>query len=415
MPEEQAYYLLVNISAGSGAATTHLPLNLCLVLDRSNSMQGARLQAVKAAIHQIIDNLQPDDTLSLVVFNNRPRVVLSGQFLGDKTHAKSIVSTIQAGGGTEILPGLSAGLEQIARHRSPSSVNQLILLTDGQTYGDEATCVEQARRAGAQQINISTIGIGLDWNENLLDQIAAASSGFSVYIDSPEKVRNVFTETMRNLQQVVFRELLMVVRSDSRLRLHEAFLVAPQIERLPVHMGQLKLGPLSAEQEKRLLLEFRVKDPPPGGECRAGLKVQVDNSSAALNGKSWVIREVGVEFSPPPLPDRPIPPSITRALGKLAVFKMQEKVMTDLESDRRDQATRRLEMMATQLLNLGEVNLARAALTEARQIQQTGYISAEGRKKIHYGTRALSTGALARRERLATIALPIPAKSSRTG
>jgi hypothetical protein len=85
-----------------------------------------------------------------------------------------------------------------------------------------------------------------------------------------------------------------------------------------------------------------------------------------------------------------IPPTIVTALGKLAIFKMQEKAMTDLESGQISAATQRLETMATRLLNLGETDLARAALLEAGRLARTGDLSAEGRKKIRYGTRSLS-------------------------
>ena len=85
-----------------------------------------------------------------------------------------------------------------------------------------------------------------------------------------------------------------------------------------------------------------------------------------------------------------IPASIITALGKLAIFKMQEKAMDDLEKGQVSAATQRLETMATRLLNLGETDLARAALLEAGRLARTGDLSAEGRKKIKYGTRSLS-------------------------
>ena len=77
-------------------------------------------------------------------------------------------------------------------------------------------------------------------------------------------------------------------------------------------------------------------------------------------------------------------------MGKLAIFKMQEKVMTDLDQGSIIAATQRLETMATRLLNLGETELARAALLEAGRLSRTGNLSSEGRKKIRYGTRSLS-------------------------
>jgi Ca-activated chloride channel family protein len=108
------------------------------------------------------------------------------------------------------------------------------------------------------------------------------------------------------------------------------------------------------------------------------------------NRRNWEWVDIFAEFTPKIEDSVEIPPTIVTALGKLAIFKMQEKAMADLENGRISAATQRLETMATRLLNLGETDLARAALLEAGRLARTGDLSAEGRKKIRYGTRALS-------------------------
>ena len=118
MPEEQAYYALIEVAPAGDLPSSRLPLNLCLVLDRSTSMQGMRLQQVKEATRQIVDKLQPEDALSLVVFSDRAEVLLHSQRNIDKAMAKSIASTIQPSGGTEMLQGLSAGLKEVERFQS---------------------------------------------------------------------------------------------------------------------------------------------------------------------------------------------------------------------------------------------------------------------------------------------------------
>jgi len=86
----------------------------------------------------------------------------------------------------------------------------------------------------------------------------------------------------------------------------------------------------------------------------------------------------------------PVPPDIVAAMGKLAIFKMQERVMQDIEMGHLEPAVSRLKTMATHLLDIGEVELARAALLEAGRLAETGNLSAAGRKKIRYGTRELT-------------------------
>ncbi|MFQ5612979.1 MAG: DnaJ domain-containing protein [Anaerolineae bacterium] len=390
MPEEQAFYALLEITSATDLATARLPLNLCLVLDKSTSMQGMRLQQVKEATRQIIDRLTPDDVLSLVVFSDRAEVLIPGQNNIDKAMAKSIASTIQPSGGTEMLQGLLAGLKQIEENRTESSVNHIILLTDGQTYGDEDGCREQAEWAGLHQISLTTMGIGSDWNEDLLDQMAASSGGNSVYIDSPRKVVDVFKSIIRELGSVIARELIMTLNPANNVRLEEAFLLTPHIRRLDFRGEQAVLGPLGTNQGKTLLLEFRLSNlQTVGGKRLARITVEGDVPGQS-NRRSWEWSEISVEVSNAPDLPVEVPPTIVTALGKLAIFKMQEKAVADLERGEISAATQRFETMATRLLNLGETDLARAALLEAGRLSRTGNLSPEGRKKIRYGTRALS-------------------------
>jgi len=389
MPEEQAYYVLLEATPAGDLPSSRLPMNLCLVLDRSTSMQGMRLQQVKEATRQIIDKLQPDDALSLVVFSDRAEVLLPGQRNIDKAMAKSVASTIQPSGGTEMLQGLSAGLKEVGRNKSDTSVNHIILLTDGQTYGDEQGCLEQSDWAGLHQISLSTMGIGSDWNEDLLDQMAARSGGTSTYIDSPRKVIDIFKDTVRNLGTVVARELVLTLDPSPGVRLEEGFQITPHIRRLEVRGTKVALGPLGTGQGKSLLMEFRVQNLPSGDQRLVRITIEGDVPGQA-NRRSWEWVELTAHVSETPNLSVEIPPPIITVLGKLAIFKMQEKAMADLEAGEIGTATQRLETMATRLLNLGETDLARAALLEAGRLARTGDLSAEGRKKIRYGTRALS-------------------------
>ncbi|RME71718.1 MAG: VWA domain-containing protein [Chloroflexi bacterium] len=388
--EEQALYVLLDIAPATDLPVSRLPLNLCLVLDRSTSMQGMRLQQVKEGARQIIDRLNPDDALALVVFSDRAEVILPSQKNIDKAMAKSIASTIQPSGGTEMLQGLLAGLHELEKHRTPESVNHLILLTDGQTYGDEQECLERAQWAGMNQISLTTMGIGSDWNEQLLDQMAAVSGGTSVYIDSPRKVVDVFKTTIRNLSSVVARELTMSINPANGVTLVEAFQLVPYIQRLDVRAEKAVLGPLATGQGKSIVLEFRIKsESVPSNKRVARITVEGDLPGQESR-RSWEWIDIFAEFVPSRDTGVAIPPPIVTALGKLAIFKMQEKAMDDLAQGRISAATQRLETMATRLLNLGETDLARAALLEAGRLARTGDLSAEGRKKIRYGTRALS-------------------------
>lgn len=389
--QKQALYVMVEITPAADLPTARLPLNLCLVLDRSTSMQGVRLQKVKEGTRQIIDLLTDKDSLGIVVFSDRAEVILPSKIGIDKAMAKSIASTIQPSGGTEMLQGLNAGLKELKRNQTADSVNHLILLTDGQTYGDETECLKRAEWAGHNQISLTTMGIGTDWNEKLLDEMATATGESSLFIDSPRKVVEAFKAAVRSMSSVVAREMTMSANASAGIQLKEAIQVSPQIRRLNLQTEKALLGPLATGQGKVLMLEFVVQSHAEPGRTRLA-RITIDSNIAGATGqRSWEWVDLYADFvAEPPEEAAGIPATIVTALGKLAIYKMQERAMTDLEQGHISSATQRLETMATRLLNLGETELARAALLEAGRLARTGDLSAEGRKKIQYGTRALS-------------------------
>jgi Ca-activated chloride channel family protein len=387
--EEQAFYVLVEVMPAPEIKGKRPPLNLCLVLDQSTSMQGERLQRAKDAASYIIDRLSEDDIFSLVAFSDKAETVLPGRQRPDKARAKSVVSAIGSRGGTEILQGLEAGFDEIEKSRLLDSINHLILLTDGQTYGDEEGCLKQAEIASQRHISITTLGLGADWNDELLDQIAARSGGTSAYIDSPTKIMEVFRDKIRSLRSVLARELVLTLRLGKEVKLKEVFRVSPYITKLEEQGGVFPLGMLESYQGHVFLVDMLVF-PKPAGQHRL-IRAEVVGDVVALGRqkeRAW--QEIIVNFTEESIVDPQVPSSIVGALGKLAIFRMQEKALIELEQGRADLATQRLETMATRLINIGEIELARAALLEASRVAKTGQLSPEGRKKIKYGTRSLS-------------------------
>ena len=387
---QQACYVMVDVSPNKELPTTRLPVNLCLIVDKSTSMQGIRLQQVKEATRKIIDNLETEDIFSLVTFSDRAEVLIPAKKNIDHARAKSIASTIQPNGGTEMFQGLLSGLQEVQRNRSDRTVNHIILLTDGQTYGDEADCLHHAEWAGHHQISLSAMGIGTDWNEDLLDAMATASTGSSIYIDSPRKIVEAFQATIRDLNTIVARELTLHIKAGKNIKLYEGYQISPHIRSLSVENEKTSLGPLSKTNSKTIILEFHIHNAPVPGQLELA-ELGFDGDVPSLPGTQSVAKiliEVDVMADKAPTPK--VPPKIVTALGKLAIYRMHEKAMEDINQGNLTAATKRLEAMATRLLNLGETELAREAFLEAGRLSRTGQLSSEGKKKIRYGTRSLS-------------------------
>jgi Ca-activated chloride channel family protein len=387
--EEQMLYLLVEIWPAATARGKRLSLNLCLVVDRSTSMRGVRLEHVKQAAQQIIDELHDDDTLAVVTFNDRAEVVLPSMSGVKRAQAKARIASIMASGGTEILQGIQVGMAEIEKHLNKPVTSHMILLTDGQTYGDEEDCLAEARLAGARRIGITAMGIGEDWNDTLLDEIAAQSGGVSAYIASPGQVRTLLQQRVRGLGSVFAEGLILQFRCADGVQVENAHRASPHLERLSLDDGVVKLGSLQADAPLTIVAEVVVSTRPPGEHRILQLELTGDVPSLGRQGER-LRRDVRCTFTATELPPEQVPPSVLSVLSKVTIYRMQEQAWATLDSGDVKAATRQLERIATRLFSLGEVQLARAAMLEAGRISQSGMATAKGRKEIKYGTRSLA-------------------------
>lgn len=386
--EEQVIYLLVEIRPAAATQGERLPLNLGLVIDRSTSMQGARLEHVKGAAYQIIDELHDDDALTVVTFNDRAEVVLPSQLGVNRARAKAQISTIQAGGGTEILQGIRAGLAELGKRHSKQVISHLILLTDGQTYGDEEDCIAEARQAGARRIGITAMGIGEDWNDTLLDKIATQSGGVSTYIASPGQVRALLQQRVRGLGAVFAQGLALEPRCAEGVWVERAFRTSPYLEPLTSTGGVINLGALQADAPVVIVLELSVAQRVTGEHRLLQLELTGDIPALGRQGDK-LQRDIRCTFTSTEPPPEPVPTAILSALSKVTLYRMQERAWEALERGDINTATHQLELMATRLFDLGEAQLARVAMLEAGRIAKGGTPTAKGRKKLKYGTRSL--------------------------
>ncbi|NLE45924.1 MAG: VWA domain-containing protein [Chloroflexi bacterium] len=387
--EEQLVYVLVDVQPLARAEGKRLPLNLCLVVDRSTSMQGKRLEHVKAAVYQVIDDLDARDTLSIVSFSDRAEIIVPSAAVRERAKLKSVIGTMQAGGGTEIRRGLQAGLSEIAVRHSGQVSSHLILLTDGHTYGDEEGCLAVAENAGSDRTAITTLGIGADWNESLLDEIARRSAGESVYISSPDQVGVVLQQRVRDAGRLFAQGLRLMVRRAEQVRLERAYLTSPVLRELEERGGSLSLGNLEGNHPVTAVIELLVIGKPSAGESRL---VQLELLANVPGAKQKDVRlqsDLSFEFTLVDHSASSAPSAIVEALSRITLYEMQQRAWAVLEEGDAESAHQQLELVAIRLLGMGETQLAETAMLEAGRIAEGGGATARGRKEIRYGTRSL--------------------------
>jgi Ca-activated chloride channel family protein len=388
--EPQVIYLLVEITPKRQLERRDALLNLTLVIDRSTSMQGARLDRVKAAAHHIIDSLNEDDIIAIVSFSDRAEVVVPATPVrqSEPRTLKAMVSTMQAGGGTEILQGLIHGLSEIHRNLDRRYVNHLILLTDGRTYGDEEDCIMLAENAAEDGIAISGMGIGEEWNDVFLDELASRTGGTSAYIRSPGAVNRFLKERVRSLGRTYAERMRISIAPDPDVSLESAFKLTPYPIPLPTDLQPIPLGTLESTRPVSVLLQLQMPSlTKTGFRPVARMDVTGDIIFNKVDGYKG-ITDFSVEVAQEAVSEDP-PLAILDALGKLTLYRMQEKAQEAIKRGNVAEATRSLENLATRLVASGQEDLALAAMAEARRVAHTHTLSEEGQKTLKYGTRAL--------------------------
>jgi Ca-activated chloride channel family protein len=393
--EQQVMYLLAEIIPPANAAeilkNRQVQLNLTLVIDQSKSMEDERrIEKVRAAAQTIITGLTNRDVISIIAFNDRADIIIPATQVVDKMALRARVSMIKPRGATAIFEGLSEGIKQCRKNNTQKMVSHVILLTDGRTYGDEDKCIELARRASLEGITISALGMGTDWNDRFLDQLASITGGTSTYIRSVNMVTRFLDEHLRAISSSYAERVQISVVPDPDIKLDMAFKLSPQAQPLEHTTGIFPLAGLPANRPITLLLQLQLP-----ANLQAGYRSMVrfvatgDIIVQGIN-KFTTLSDVSIDVSSVERDQSPTPAVIVDALSKLTLYRLQEKAQEAIERGDIQEATRRLQFLATRLFDIGEETLGQQALSEADHVMKTRSFSDESSKKtIKYSTRAL--------------------------
>ncbi len=237
LDQPQLIYILTELAPGESMSGSRIPLNFALVLDRSGSMAGEKLRTMKDAVKNIIDQLNPDDIISIVTFETKTQVLVDSQPATNKDEIKSQVDKIRDGGGTNMAPAIQEGLRLVSKKQASERVSRLVLLTDGEATDNEDDSRNLANLAGSQGIQLVGLGFGKDWNEDFLFDLAdrsllsapGARLGHADYIPRPEDANKVFQDVYQSMQ-VVAKDVSITIRMVQGLEARRVWQVAPLIK-----------------------------------------------------------------------------------------------------------------------------------------------------------------------------------------
>jgi Ca-activated chloride channel homolog len=399
MDVEQLVYCLLQMRPAETVSTqSSLPLNLCLVLDRSGSMHGSKIESLKDATSLVLDMLQPQDYISVIVFNSRNEVVFPAQRMTDharRSELKERIGRLKADGGTNMAPAMEAGLIELRKQMSIASgspvggaqVNRLVLLTDGITE-KEKRCLEQAEQAARIGVPITALGIGKDWNDKLMQTIGERSGGDSDYVSTPDRIRTHFARTVQQMQAVALQRVSLNLRPALGVDVRNIFRVFPLISRIAPSRVEDRtqnvfLGEIERGNGQLVLVELVVPARPAGSYRVAQVDIEYDVPQAGMLQQHASV-DVLLNYSHDPATASPANAEIMNLVEKVSAFKLQTRALEDLEKGNVQSATQKLRGALTHLLNQGDTELAATVEAELTNLEKGRVMSPEGRKTIRF-------------------------------
>jgi Ca-activated chloride channel family protein len=221
-------YLYIEAKAGKYTKqSARTPLNISLVIDRSGSMSGDKIHYVRKAAEFVVDNLTPDDLLSIVIYDNEVEVLQSTIKVENKAHLKTLIAGITDRGSTNLSGGMLKGYDQVKASYKQGYVNRVLLLSDGLAnvgITDTESLQAIAKKMNLENgITLSTFGVGNDFNELLMTNLAEYGSGNYHYIDSPDQIPAIFDKELKGLLSVIGQNSVLEIKLPDFIQINHVF------------------------------------------------------------------------------------------------------------------------------------------------------------------------------------------------
>lgn len=384
--------LYLALTALPEARDSHLPVNLCLVLDHSGSMGGTPLATVKDAALGLLDLLQAQDSLSIIAFDHEAKVLVPNQSIREGRSIARTLQSLQAAGGTAIDEGLKLGIKETAVGKQ-DRVSQLFLLTDGENeHGDNQRCLKLAQVASEYNITVHTLGFGAHWNQDLLEAIADAANGSLNYIESPSQAVEGFRQLFERVQSVALTNAHLLLELGPQVRLAELKPIA-QVEPETVDLSfqsqdttiVVRLGDIMTETAKVLLLNLYLDALPPGEQTIGQVQIRYDDPA---------LGQTGLLSSPVPLTltvqdqyQPQVNAQVQRAVLTLAKYRQTQIAESKLKQGDRAGAATMLQTAAKTALQLGDQSGATVLQGSATRLQAGETLSEADQKKTRLASK----------------------------
>jgi Ca-activated chloride channel family protein len=331
------------------------PLNLALVIDRSSSMSGAKIQTARTAAGRVIDRMSDGDTITVVAFDDHAEVIVPATRVGDgRDRARQALLRIEANNGTNIGSGIRAAVAQLAPRIRPGDVVALFVVTDGQDG-----YVEQSLAAGTEagrSVLLYAAGIGGDYNHDFLDQLCGR--GRVDHVDRPEQMVEMFEAFLTRQGHLASANGRLRITPAPGARLHGVTTVEDRGQPLtPDGQGVLAIRDLAPGRPQQVQVEF-VFTPSSLGRAPLGrFRFEYDLPASGVT-RADVEVEAFMEVSADPARVNAPNAEVVRLARRIVTARLSDKAEKALASNDVRSATEKLKQATQKLEELGDKQAA---------------------------------------------------------
>jgi Ca-activated chloride channel homolog len=323
------------------------PVNLAIVLDRSGSMSGRKIVKAKEAAIEALNRLGSKDTFSLVAYSTTVETIVPAQSARNVEWIKSRIRTIRSEGSTALFGGVSQAASEIRKNLDKDLVHRIILLSDGLANRGPSTPAELGRLGASlikEGISVTTVGVGTDYNEDLMTQLSQKSDGNTYFVESSADLPRIFAAELGDVLSVVAKKVNVIIEFPEGVK---PITIIGREGRITGRTASLSLNQLYGGQAKYVLLEAET----PG----------------AADGKTMEIASARVSYENPFTRRQETATGRARAVFSVNSARVEKSANLNVQKHYELNLHARAQEAAISLADKGKINEAAQKLRQSGQ------------------------------------------------
>jgi len=363
-------FVVIDLDAAELAGSARLPVHLAVVMDNSGSMDGkGKITHARQAAAELARQLGPEDTLSLVTFSDHATTLIAHGGASQQARMQALIKGIDPGGGTNLYDGLTEG-QRLLSNLDREGVKRVVLLSDGMAnlgVTDPGQLTQIAGSLVQDGVSVSGLGLGLDYNEDLLAAMSDAGGGSYHFVDQPGQLSTLFGTELAQMSALVGRQVAVDVSLGDGVELVEVYGYDAALTK---DGYRVFLGDLYGGSQRKIVARVKIDASSPGAldAATASLSLADPDTSTLLSGAAIAGLAVTADTQQV---NASVNAEAGTAAATAAAAKLMEQSARALDAGDREESVARLAEGSTMLRQLSTRYDAPALEAVAEEFSET--------------------------------------------